>query len=231
MRRKLAALAKQFVSDNKIPVLMLVGLYLLVVLLGRLLGGHGYYQGFSNGFLLALLIAVFALLFLLHTGEINQVAGAYGDVVNGAPSSRRGRQRAERLASALCLRAGRGSRRKGEDETVIGANHVASHGPGKAAGYRQPESRPPEAVEGGEPDEDLLPVPCRDTGAVVGYAHPDRALGRDVDGDVDGGPGVSQRVVTEVAKDLLAAGAVERQRRARPAVHDQTHGQVRREES
>jgi hypothetical protein len=78
-RRRLTAVFIQFLGDNKLPIAMLTGLYLVSVAIGKVLGGHGYWQGFSNGFELAALIASFLLLFLMHTGALNQIAGAYGE--------------------------------------------------------------------------------------------------------------------------------------------------------
>lgn len=79
VERRLRSLLTGFVRENLLPIGMLLGVYAVAVAVGLLLGGRGYWQGFSNGFMLAAMIAVFLLLFLLHTGGVNQVAGAYGE--------------------------------------------------------------------------------------------------------------------------------------------------------
>lgn len=79
VKRQLTTVFRQFVADNKLPIALMIAIYLGTVAVGRLLGGRGYWQGFSNGFMLAGVIGSFLVLFLLHTGGLNQVAGAYGE--------------------------------------------------------------------------------------------------------------------------------------------------------
>jgi hypothetical protein len=78
-RRLLATIFKEFLADNRLPIAMLAAVYLASVGVGKVLGGHGYWQGFSNGAELAALVAVFLLMFLMHTGALHQVAGSYGE--------------------------------------------------------------------------------------------------------------------------------------------------------
>lgn len=79
VRRKLGAGLRDFVKQNVWPICALAALYLSAVGLSLLLGGRGYWAGFAAGAELVSFIAAFLLLFLLHTGAVDQVAGAYGE--------------------------------------------------------------------------------------------------------------------------------------------------------
>lgn len=77
--RRLRLAASEFLITNVRPLLALVGLYAASIGIGHLLGGEGYRQGFVDGSLLIFVVASVGLLFLLHTGALNYIAGSYGE--------------------------------------------------------------------------------------------------------------------------------------------------------
>lgn len=78
-QRELRQRMRLFARNNLGPLLALLALYLAVVVASHLLGAHGYWAGFANGFTLAAMVASVGLMFLLHTGGLDQVAGSYGE--------------------------------------------------------------------------------------------------------------------------------------------------------
>lgn len=78
-RRALRLTFREFVSEHRRPLAVMVGAYVGSMALARLLGAHGYWHGFAAGAELVLILATIGLLFLLHTEGIQQLAGARGE--------------------------------------------------------------------------------------------------------------------------------------------------------
>lgn len=57
---------------------MAVG-YTLGIVTARVLGGEGYWQGFSEGSLLVVILVAILCLFLFHTDGFQKLAGLWGE--------------------------------------------------------------------------------------------------------------------------------------------------------
>lgn len=79
-RRQLRRTAREFLVDNRGPLLILLASYPVGMALSRLLGDTpSYVRGFLEGGLLVLVLSAAVFLFLLHTEGLQQLAGAQGE--------------------------------------------------------------------------------------------------------------------------------------------------------
>lgn len=80
VQRELRRNLREFASESRWYLLALLATYPSSLVLSRLLGGqNSYLRGFFEGAMLILVLAAIALLFLLHTEGLQQLAGARGE--------------------------------------------------------------------------------------------------------------------------------------------------------
>lgn len=80
VQRELRRNLREFASERRWHLLALLATYPCSLVLSRLLGGQNSYpRGFFEGAMLILVLAAIALLFLLHTEGLQQLAGAKGE--------------------------------------------------------------------------------------------------------------------------------------------------------